>query len=128
MRRQVARQRHLLGGGGSRARCALLWCGSTAIPLLHAATLCAVCAALHVSLGVGQVAVAYLAASAAAALVPSPGGFGSLDASLVALLTAVGAPTATALAAVLGYRLVTVWLPLAPSAVVCAVLVRRRAL
>ncbi|WP_235486245.1 lysylphosphatidylglycerol synthase domain-containing protein, partial [Frankia sp. AvcI1] len=61
----------------------------------------------------------------ASALVPSPGGFGSLDAALTAAIIAAGQSPAVALAAVLGYRLVTVWLPMAPSACVLALMVRR---
>jgi len=64
--------------------------------------------------------------SSVSALVPSPGGFGALDVALVAGLVAVGTPSATALATVLAYRLLTVWLPLVPGACVLAVLLRRR--
>ncbi|KJE22541.1 putative integral membrane protein [Frankia torreyi] len=109
----------------SPSRAALLWGGSAAIPLLHAATLWAIMRALHLPLGVGAVFALYFAASAASALVPSPGGFGSLDAALTAAIIAAGQSPAVALAAVLGYRLVTVWLPMAPSACVLALMVRR---
>lgn len=60
--------------------------------------------------------------------VASPGGFGALDVTLVAGLVAVGAPTTTAVATVLGYRLLTVWVPLVPGALVFAVLLRRHVL
>ena len=73
-----------------------------------------------------KVALAYLVASSVSALVPSPGGFGALDVALVAGLVAVGTPSATALATVLAYRLLTVWVPLVPGACVLAVLLRRR--
>ncbi|MYW20381.1 TIGR00374 family protein, partial [Streptomyces sp. SID2955] len=75
-----------------------------------------------------QVALLYLAASSAAALLPTPGGLGSLDAALAFALTAAGTPGAGAASAVLGYRLLTVWLPLLPGLLVLAVLVRRKAL
>ncbi|MBL7497488.1 flippase-like domain-containing protein [Frankia sp. CNm7] len=126
--RRLVEQRGLLVGAGSTRRAALLWGGSIAIPMLHAATLCAVAAALHAPLGPGKIMVVYLVASALAAVIPSPGGFGGLDAALTALLTTAGAPTTTAIAAVLGYRLLTNWLPLAPSAAVCGVLIRARVL
>ncbi|MBX6387424.1 MAG: flippase-like domain-containing protein [Frankia sp.] len=127
--RHIVSQRRLLTGAGSRSRFALLWGGSAAIPLLHAACLCAVMAALNARFDPLQVVVIYLVASAAAALIPSPGGFGSLDAALTALLTgAAGAATTTAIAAVLGYRLLTAWLPMAPSAAVCGVMIRARLL
>jgi uncharacterized membrane protein YbhN (UPF0104 family) len=109
----------------SPSRAAMLWGGSAAIPMLHAATLWAVMRALHLPLGLGAAFTLYFAASAASALVPSPGGFGSLDATLTAAIIAAGQSPAVALAAVLGYRLVTVWLPMAPSACVLAVMVRR---
>ncbi|ABD09562.1 hypothetical protein ThrDRAFT_00652 [Frankia casuarinae] len=109
----------------SPSRAALLWGGSAAIPMLHAATLWAIMRALHLPLGVGAVFAIYFAASAASALVPSPGGFGSLDAALTAAIMAAGQSAAIALAAVLGYRMITVWLPMAPSACVLALLVRR---
>ena len=67
-------------------------------------------------------------ASSAAALLPTPGGLGSLDAALALALTAGGAPGVAAASAVLGYRLLTVWLPLLPGLLVLALLVRRRAL
>jgi uncharacterized membrane protein YbhN (UPF0104 family) len=124
--RGLAEQRSLLAGAGSTRRAALLWGGSIAIPMLHAATLCAIAAALHAPLGPGKIIVVYLVASALSAIIPSPGGFGGLDAALTALLTGAGVPTTTALAAVLGYRLLTAWLPLAPSAAVCGVLIRTR--
>ena len=126
--RRVVAQRALLAGSGSTGRAALLWGGSIAIPMLHAATLCAIAAALHAPLGAGKIIPVYLVASALSALIPSPGGFGGLDAALTALLTSAGAPTTTAIAAVLGYRLLTSWLPMAPSAAVCGVLIRARVL
>lgn len=73
-------------------------------------------------------ALVYLVASSLAALVPSPGGFGGLDITLVAGMIAVGAPSTTALATVLGYRLITVWVPLVPGALVFAMLLRRKIL
>ncbi|WP_007515644.1 MULTISPECIES: lysylphosphatidylglycerol synthase transmembrane domain-containing protein [Pseudofrankia] len=124
--RRLVEHRDLLAGAGSTRRAALLWGGSIAIPMLHAATLCAIAAALHAPLGPGKIIVVYLVASALSAVIPSPGGFGGLDAALTALLTGAGVPTATAIAAVLGYRLLTAWLPLAPSAAVCGVLIRTR--
>jgi uncharacterized membrane protein YbhN (UPF0104 family) len=126
--RRVVEQRALLAGSGSTSRAVLLWGGSLAIPMLHAATLCAIAAALHAPLGAGKIIPVYLVASALSAIIPSPGGFGGLDAALTALLTSAGAPTTTAIAAVLGYRLLTSWLPMAPSAAMCGVLIRARVL
>ncbi|NUP17739.1 MAG: TIGR00374 family protein [Streptomyces sp.] len=110
------------------ARATALWGGSLAFVTLHCGVLVAVTRAVALPLAPARVALLYLAASTAAALLPTPGGLGSLDAALAFALTAVGAPGAAAASAVLGYRLLTVWLPLLPGLLVLAVLVRRRAL
>ena len=82
--------------------------------------------ALAVPVPVFHVALAYLAASVAAAAVPTPGGLGSVDAALVFTLVTAGASVPLATSAVLGFRIVTVWLPLVPGALVLALLVRRK--
>ena len=107
-------------------RAAQLWLGSVAVPVLHCVVLWAVLHSVGGTVGLLPVTVAYLLASSAAALLPSPGGFGSLDIALVATLVAIGEPAALALAAVLAYRLVTVWIPLLPGACVLTVLIRRK--
>ncbi|HEY6745259.1 MAG TPA: lysylphosphatidylglycerol synthase transmembrane domain-containing protein [Mycobacteriales bacterium] len=108
------------------ARAAQLWLGSLAVPILHCLTLYAVLRSLGGTVPLVPLALAYLVASAVAALLPSPGGFGALDVTLVAGLVAVGAPATVALATVLAYRLLTVWVPLLPGACMLAVLLRRR--
>ncbi|MFE9496619.1 MULTISPECIES: lysylphosphatidylglycerol synthase transmembrane domain-containing protein [Streptomyces] len=110
------------------ARAAALWGGSLAFAVLHCLVLLSVGQAVGLPLPPYQVALLYLAASGAAALLPTPGGLGSLDAALALGLTVAGAPAATAASAVLGYRLLTVWLPLLPGLAVLALLVRRKAL
>jgi uncharacterized membrane protein YbhN (UPF0104 family) len=112
----------------SPGRAVLLWLGSATSPVLHAIILIAVFQSLATGVPSLTLALVYLVASAVAALVPSPGGFGALDVALVAGLVAAGAPSATAVAVVLGYRLVTVWAPLVPGALVFAFLLRRRLL
>ncbi|MFJ6080152.1 lysylphosphatidylglycerol synthase domain-containing protein [Streptomyces sp. NPDC092369] len=109
-------------------RAAALWGGSLAFAALHSLVLIAVTRAVGLPLAPARVALLYLAASSAAALLPTPGGLGSLDAALAFALTATGAPVAAAASVVLGYRLLTVWLPLLPGLVVLGVLVRRKAL
>lgn len=109
-------------------RAAALWGGSLGFALLHALVLISVTRAVALPLAPPLVALLYLAASSAAALLPTPGGLGSLDAALALALTAGGAPGVAAASAVLGYRLLTVWLPLLPGLLVLAVLVRRKAL
>ncbi|MFI9155328.1 YbhN family protein [Streptomyces sp. NPDC053367] len=110
------------------ARAAALWGGSLAFALLHAVVLIAVTQAIALPLPPARVALLYLAASSAAALLPTPGGLGSLDAVLALALTAAGTPAGAAATAVLGYRILTVWLPLIPGLLVLGWLVRRRAL
>ncbi|WP_230989837.1 lysylphosphatidylglycerol synthase domain-containing protein [Streptomyces luteolifulvus] len=75
-----------------------------------------------------RVALLFLAASSAAALLPTPGALGSLYAALAFGLPSAGAPAAAAASTMLGYRLLTVWLPLIPGLLVLAALIRRRAL
>ena len=66
--------------------------------------------------GFGPLAVAYAAANIASAIPLTPGGLGVIEATLVAITAGFGAPRATAVLAVLGYRLVSYWLPLLPGA------------
>jgi uncharacterized membrane protein YbhN (UPF0104 family) len=110
------------------ARIAALWGGSLAFPAMHAAVVVSVVRAVHAPVPVSGVVVAYLCASTATGWVPTPAGLGSLDAALALALVTAGASPVTATSAVLGYRLLTAWLPLVPGVVVLAVLVRRREL
>ncbi|MFK0106097.1 lysylphosphatidylglycerol synthase domain-containing protein [Streptomyces sp. NPDC091217] len=112
----------------SRARACALWGGSVAFALLHAAVVVAMVHAIGLGLPASRVVMAYLVASGAAALLPTPGGLGSLDAALALALTAAGAPGPAAVSTVLGYRLLTGWLPMAPGLLVLALLARRSAL
>lgn len=109
-------------------RAVALWGGSLAFASLHCLVLIAVTRAVGLPLSPVRVALLYLAASSAAALLPTPGGLGSLDAALAFALTSSGAPAATAASAVLGYRLLAVWLPLPPGLIVLGLLIRRKAL
>jgi uncharacterized membrane protein YbhN (UPF0104 family) len=109
-------------------RAAALWGGSLGFVTLHALVLIAVTRAVALPLPPDRVALLYLAASSAAALLPTPGGIGSLDAALAFALTSGGAPAAAAASVVLGYRLLTVWLPLVPGLLVLGLLIRRKAL
>ncbi|MDX2661080.1 MULTISPECIES: lysylphosphatidylglycerol synthase transmembrane domain-containing protein [Streptomyces] len=112
----------------SRGRACALWGGSVAFALLHAGVVVAVVRALGLALPTSHVVMAYLVASGAAALLPTPGGLGSLDAALAFALTAAGAPGQTAISAVIGYRLLTGWLPMAPGLLILGLLARRSAL
>jgi len=110
------------------SRAAALWGGSLLFALLHTGVVVAVARALDLSLPVGEVGLAYLAASSAAVLLPTPGGLGSLDAALAWALTAAGASAQESLSVVIGYRLLTVWVPLVPGLLVLAGLVRTKVL
>jgi uncharacterized membrane protein YbhN (UPF0104 family) len=113
---------------GNRARVAALWGGALAFPAMHAAVVVAVMRAVHAPVPVSSVVAAYLCASTAAGWLPTPAGLGSLDAALALALVTAGASAVAATSAVLGYRLVTTWLPLIPGVVVLAVLLRSRQL
>src|SRR6266567_1179010 len=67
--------------------------------------------------GFGPLAVAYAAANIASTIPITPGGLGVIEVTLVAITVGFGAPRATAVLAVLGYRIVNYWLPLLPGAV-----------
>ncbi|MER5544044.1 lysylphosphatidylglycerol synthase transmembrane domain-containing protein [Streptomyces sp. NPDC002589] len=106
------------------ARALALWGGSLAFPALQAAGLAAVGQALRLPVPVPHMVLAYLAATVAVALVPTPGGLGSVEAALIVALVAVGGPAAVATAVVLAYRIITVWVPLVPGALTLGALVR----
>ncbi len=103
-----------------------LWAGSAAVPALHIVVLTSVLHALHRPAPLLTIAVVYLGATALAAAIPSPGGFGGLDVTLLAALTGVGMTPAAAASAVVGYRLLTVWIPLLPGAATLILILRRR--
>ncbi|NGO15383.1 UPF0104 family protein [Streptomyces sp. HC44] len=106
------------------ARALALWGGSLSFPILQAAGLVAVGLALGLPVSPLHMVVAYLAATVAVALVPTPGGIGSVEAALIIALVAAGGPAAVATAVVLAYRIITVWLPLLPGALTLGALVR----
>nr|WP_307534399.1 lysylphosphatidylglycerol synthase transmembrane domain-containing protein [Streptomyces sp. V3I8] len=106
------------------ARALALWGGSFSFPLCQAAGLAAVGRSLGLPVPPLHMAVAYLAATVAVALVPAPGGIGSVEAALIVALVAAGGPAAPATAVVLTYRVITVWLPLLPGALTLGALVR----
>jgi len=57
------------------------------------------------------VALVYLGGSAIGSIAPTPGGLGAVELALSTGLTAAGMPTASAVSAVLLFRLGTFWLP-----------------
>ncbi len=106
------------------SRALALWGGSLAFPALQAAGLAAVGTALGLPVPAWHMALAYLAATVAVALIPTPGGIGSVDAALIVALVAVGGPVVVATAVVLAFRIITVWVPLLPGALTLGALVR----
>ncbi|MGW0710561.1 lysylphosphatidylglycerol synthase transmembrane domain-containing protein [Streptomyces sp. NPDC002643] len=105
-----------------------LWGGAAAFPLCQGAVLASVGSSLGLPLSWVQMVFTYLVASTAAGAVPAPGGLGPMDAALVFTLVAFGAPAALATTTVIGYRLLTVWLPLLPGTLVLSALVRAKVL
>jgi uncharacterized protein (TIRG00374 family) len=67
--------------------------------------------ALRYQPGFGPLAVAYAAANIASAIPVTPGGLGVIEVTMAAITIGFGAPRATAVLAVLGYRIVNYWLP-----------------
>lgn len=111
------------------ARVLALWGGAAATPVLQASVIASVGAALGLGLTWTQVVFAFLVASTATGAVPAPGGIGPVDAALVFTMSAVyGTPVALGTATVVGYRVLTVWVPLVPGALVLSTMVHRRAL
>lgn len=102
--------------------------GSAGVTAGYTLALAASCRAFSVGLPLSTVAAVYLGGSALAAVAPTPGGLGALEAALVAGLIAAGAPSGPSVAAVLSYRLVTYWLPVIPGFVAYRVLRRSGAL
>lgn len=104
-----------------------LWGGAAAMPLVQAGALACVGASLGLGLPWEQVTLAFLAAGTAVGVVPVPGGL-AVDAALVWTLVTFGATPTVATATVIGYRVLTDWLPLLPGALVLSALIRARAL
>ncbi len=110
------------------ARVLALWGGAAATPLLQAGVLASVGFSFGLPLSWTQVVLALLLASTAVGAVPAPGGIGPVDAALVFTMVTFGAPMGLATATVIGYRVLTVWLPLLPGALVLSLLVQRKVL
>jgi glycosyltransferase 2 family protein len=79
----------------------------------------------HIALA--SAAVVYLTGSALGSVVPTPGGLGAVEAALAAGLTATGMAAATAVSAVLLFRLLTFWLPVPAGWAALGYLQRRQA-
>ncbi|MEV6934304.1 lysylphosphatidylglycerol synthase transmembrane domain-containing protein [Streptomyces sp. NPDC051132] len=104
-----------------------LWGGAAALPLAQAGALACVGTSLGLRLPWEQVVLAHLAAGTAGGAVPAPGGL-AVDAAMVWTLVALGAEPAMATATVIGYRVLTDWVPLLPGALVLSALIRAKVL
>ncbi|MGQ5635070.1 MULTISPECIES: lysylphosphatidylglycerol synthase transmembrane domain-containing protein [unclassified Streptomyces] len=104
-----------------------LWGGAVAMPLVQGTTLACVGASLGLGLPWQHVVLAYLAAGTAVGAVPAPGGF-AVDAALVWTLAAFGCAPAAATATVIGYRVLTDWVPLLPGTLLLSALIRAKVL
>ena len=98
----------------SPVKLGLLVGGSALITLAYIAALAASVQAFGGGPGLAVIGAVYLAAAALAAVAPTPGGLGAIEAALVAGLTGVGMQAGPAVSAVLLYRLATYWLPVLP--------------
>jgi glycosyltransferase 2 family protein len=85
--------------------------GTLLLTLCYVLCLAACVRALGGSIPIASTAVVYLTGSALGSAVPTPGGIGAVEAALSAGLTAAGQPGATAVSAVLLFRILTFWLP-----------------
>ncbi|MGZ4784355.1 MAG: lysylphosphatidylglycerol synthase transmembrane domain-containing protein [Acidimicrobiales bacterium] len=116
---------HIRDVASEPRRLAVLLIGSAGTGVVHAGALAACIAAVGGHLGPTDALFIYLTGSAMSAAVPSPGGVGAVEASLIAGLVHLGLPGGIAFAGVISYRLVTYWLPIVPG-LVCAAFLRRR--
>lgn len=91
----------------------------TSVALTTANILCfyACCQALQVDTTILAAVLIFSLGIGLGTSTPTPGGIGGTEAGLVAGLLATGAPSATAVAAVLLYRLITYWLALVLGAI-----------
>lgn len=87
---------------------------SAALTLAHVAVFACCVHAVGGDASVLALTAVFLGASSAGSLVPTPAGVGAVEAALVSGLVATGVPVATATAAALLTRLVTVWVPALP--------------
>jgi uncharacterized membrane protein YbhN (UPF0104 family) len=104
---------------------AMLSSGSALVTLAYIGAFAASVEAFGGGPGVVVDGAVYLGASALAAVAPTPGGLGAVEAASVAGLTGVGMAAGPAVSAVLLYRLATYWLPVAPGWLCWRVLQRR---
>ncbi len=109
----------------SPGRLVALFGGSLGVTLTYMAALGFAVAAFDGGVTFAEIGAVYLGSSVVAAVAPTPGGLGAMEAALVAGFTGVGMESGVAVAAVLSYRLATFWLPIVPGWLSFQVLQRR---
>jgi uncharacterized protein (TIRG00374 family) len=98
----------------SPGKIARLFGGSAVITLSYVLAVYFSTVAFGGDLDLAQVGAAYLAGSAIAAVAPTPGGLGALEAAVIAGLVGAGMSSTAAVPAVFLFRLATYWLPILP--------------
>lgn len=106
-------------------RALALFGGSAGVTLGNGLALATSLAAFDTHVAVPTVLAVYIGGSALASPAPTPGNLGALEAALVAGLTSVGIAAEPAVAAVLTFRLLTFWFPIAPGLVTFRILQHR---
>jgi len=92
----------------------LLFGGAAGITASYALAFGFALAAFRAHASPAKVAAVYLGGAVVSAASPTPGGLGAMEAALVAGLTGVGVANGPAVTGVLGFRLLTYWLPIVP--------------
>lgn len=95
-------------------RIAALLAGAFGVSALRALTFAAALRSLGIGVPIVTVAALFLAAEAIGALGGTPSGLGLLDSTLLTGVVAMGAAPAAGLAALMLFRLLTLWIPLVP--------------
>jgi glycosyltransferase 2 family protein len=95
-------------------RIGALLAGAFGVSALRALTFAAALRSLGIGVPIVTVAALFLAAEALGALGGTPSGLGLLDSTLVTGVVAMGAAPAAGLAALMLFRLLTLWVPLVP--------------
>ncbi len=95
---------------GQPGRLALAFLGNVSMTLGYVFAFQACLAAFGQELSLIQIALVYLAGNTAGAIVPIPGGIGTIEASMIALLIGAGIGAGVAASVVLLFRALTYWL------------------
>ena len=123
LRRSVSGLREV---SGRPRRLVELFLGSLLVTFAYIGALITSVRALDGRVDAPSIALVFLIATIVAAVIPTPGGLGAVEAALIGGLVIVGETAAVAIPAVFLYRLVTFWLPVGPGYVAYRHLQRTR--